>query len=296
MLRKTAILFILLALALSACAGTTPQPAEPTEDPSTPVSSTGPPAGEEPQEQPYAPQGGDAALARGNAFVDNAELLVLESFPVQYRARITGSLPTPCHLLRVDAGEPTADNVIPLEVYSVVDPEQICVQVLEPFDVTVDLGTLPEANYLLDVQGLDGEQGSVPPIMEGEDGSTGEVQPSPEGEGRVYLPFSWKTVLEEQGKLRAEAAIQAAVVLPSVDGGWVVAMTGNLPTPCHQLRVDVRKPNENGEIHLEAFSVVDEGEMCNEVLQSFSVNIPLEVNEGAYTVFLNGERIGAFTL
>jgi hypothetical protein len=58
-----------------------------------------------------------------------------------------GSLPTPCHALRVAVAPPDADNHIAVDVYTVVDPNQICTQVLAELDETIPLGSFPTETY-----------------------------------------------------------------------------------------------------------------------------------------------------
>jgi hypothetical protein len=156
-----------LTVALAACAApadpatltnvpatTPPEPtAMPvTASPDTPVSST-PGDGPPPQTPPYAPAPGDAQFDRGNAFVDSAEIIVAESFPPQYFLSLRGSLPTPCHTLRVAVSPPAAGNRIDVDVYSITDPNTMCAQVLEPFEVNVRLGTYPAGTYEVWVNG-----------------------------------------------------------------------------------------------------------------------------------------------
>jgi hypothetical protein len=119
---------------------------QPTSDPDEPV--TGVPGHDgTPAPQPWEPHPDDAALTRGEAFLDAAELLILESFPLQIRLRLAGALPTPCHALRVAVAPPDANNVIAVEVYTVVDPEMICAQVLTEFDDSIPLGSFPTAEH-----------------------------------------------------------------------------------------------------------------------------------------------------
>lgn len=101
----------------------------------------------------YAPQPGDDALARGEAFVDSADLLALETFPPQFKLMLTGALPTPCHQLRAVVSPPDAHNRIAVSVYSVVDPEVICIQILQAFRVTLDIPTPPPGKYSVSVNG-----------------------------------------------------------------------------------------------------------------------------------------------
>ena len=137
------ILLILILLG-AACA-----PLEPTPEPDTAVTS--PPVESiptnEPSTNPFAPQPGDADLTRGNVYINEASLIIRESFPPQISVTITGDLPTPCNQLRAEIHEPDAENKILVDVYSVVDPDQVCVQVLEPFEESIDLGTYPTGHY-----------------------------------------------------------------------------------------------------------------------------------------------------
>lgn len=145
---QTLFLTVLLA---AACAPA----AEPTPGPDTAVTS--PPAGSaptnEPAADPLAPRPGDANLTRGEVFLAEASLLIRESYPPQVALALAGELPTPCHQLRAEFNPPDTENRIAVEVYSVVDPEQICIQVLEPFEETLDLGTFPTGHYAVWVNG-----------------------------------------------------------------------------------------------------------------------------------------------
>jgi hypothetical protein len=72
---------------------------------------------------------------------------------------------------------------------------------------------------------------------------------------------------------------------------------GNLPDPCHQLRVVVTPSNVDHVINLEAYSVVDPAVACITVLKPFTANIPLgRYTDGDYTVMVNGERLGLFSV
>jgi hypothetical protein len=139
-MKHLTILFIAI-LILAACA---PAATE-TMDPNTPVDSNSTP--EQPSELPIRPQPGDDNLQRGNAFINESSLLIRESYPPQIAIMLSGDLPTPCHQLRAEVGEPDAENKIMVNVYTVVDPNMMCIQVLKPFDETVELGTFPSGHY-----------------------------------------------------------------------------------------------------------------------------------------------------
>jgi hypothetical protein len=95
----------------------------------------------------FAPKPGDAALQKGNAFIEGSDLLIMESFPPQIALHLSGNLPTPCNLLRIKVSAPDADNRITMDVYSLVDPGRQCTQMLKPFETTIQLGSFPTGHY-----------------------------------------------------------------------------------------------------------------------------------------------------
>lgn len=144
MVRKS-LLFLLLIALLSACAS--------QDKPSSPDQPTSSETPADPVAVDYLPQPGDSALARDGASLDAYQLLTLESYPPQFNLALTGSLPTPCHQLRVAVSPPDAGNKIAVEVYAVVDPNAVCAQVVQPFEVTVPLGGYPSGHYFLHING-----------------------------------------------------------------------------------------------------------------------------------------------
>lgn len=128
-----------------------------TASPDEPVSATPLPPdsdfGTDPLPQPYAPQPGDEKLQRGEAFIDQAQLITAESFPPQFFLSLSGSLPTPCHQLRLTTQVEANAQRIVITVYTLADPQAVCVQVLEPFALTVPLGSLPAGHYEVWVNG-----------------------------------------------------------------------------------------------------------------------------------------------
>ena len=87
------------------------------------------------------------------------DILVMESFPPQYMLTLQGTLPTPCHQLRVEVAPPDDQNTIQVSAYSVVDPNAICTQVLSPFQASVPLQGQPSGTYTVLVNGE--EAGSI---------------------------------------------------------------------------------------------------------------------------------------
>jgi hypothetical protein len=152
---KLNLLLILTALWAAACAPLSGSTSEPGAlPPDTAVTS--PPVGAPTEEQagsPYDPQPGDENLTQGEVFIEDMGLIIRESFPPQIALEMSGNLPTPCNQLRVEVEEPDDQNQIDVSVYSVVDPEMVCAQVLESFQVSIDLGTYPSGHYSVLVNG-----------------------------------------------------------------------------------------------------------------------------------------------
>ena len=146
-----ALLFIMLFV-MAAC---TVLPNTPTLPPDTAVTSPPPDnmPTSEPQPDAFSPQPGDDQLTRGEAFINEASLLIRESYPPQIALSLSGDLPTPCHALRAVTGKPDQENKILVDVYSVVDPDAVCTQVLEPFQAQIELGTFPSGHYSVWVKG-----------------------------------------------------------------------------------------------------------------------------------------------
>ncbi|MCB1984317.1 MAG: hypothetical protein H6936_16480 [Burkholderiales bacterium] len=89
------------------------------------------------------------AEAGRQAFIDEIEIQILESFPVQVHVSVSGNLPTPCHQLG-PIHQRFADNRFEIAVH--VTPLQTfapCIQVLEPFQTTIPLDVygLPKGSY-----------------------------------------------------------------------------------------------------------------------------------------------------
>lgn len=101
----------------------------------------------------FDPQPGDAKLQQGPAFVDHSELVSLSDSPYRLALHITGSLPTPCHQLRVKVDQPDRDRQVAVSVYTVVNPDMVCTQVIKPFEISVPVPAYPAGNYQAVVNG-----------------------------------------------------------------------------------------------------------------------------------------------
>lgn len=142
-------------LFLNACA-----PADSTQatrnyadEPDAPVSSSQPDSS--PHTASYAPQATDIRMRRGNVMLAPAANAIetLESYPPQFVLILQGSLPTPCHQLRLAVHPADKHRNIHVDAYSVVEPGKMCVQVLQAFEVRVPLGSFPPGHYRVFVNG-----------------------------------------------------------------------------------------------------------------------------------------------
>lgn len=118
-----------------------------TSPPDQPVTSPPEPGEADDSDEPYAPQPGDGALQSGPVFIETQDVLTLESFPPQFVLRLTGALPTPCHRLRIRIDPPDAGGQLKVRVYSLVDPNAICAQVLQSFEASMPLRGLEAGKY-----------------------------------------------------------------------------------------------------------------------------------------------------
>ena len=101
----------------------------------------------------------------------------------------------------------------------------------------------------------------------------------------------------DEGLSRGAAFMNSATLLAmeSFPVQIELIISGNLPTPCHNLRAIIHEPDDNNNIDVEIYSVADPNAVCAQVLQSFDANIPMgSFPGGYYTVSVNGERVGDF--
>jgi hypothetical protein len=86
----------------------------------------------------------------------------------------------------------------------------------------------------------------------------------------------------------------------SVTGGkGELKLSGNLPTSCHKLRLTLdKKLDSRKRLVLQAWSVSDPKMMCAQMLQPFTVSVPVDkkIKRGSYVVVVNGQESGRVEL
>ena len=74
-----------------------------------------------------------------------------------------------------------------------------------------------------------------------------------------------------------------------------LTLSGELPTPCHQLRVQVSEPDADNRIGVEAYTVVNPDLACIQVIKPFNATTDLGTfPSGHYSVWVNDELAGEF--
>lgn len=74
-----------------------------------------------------------------------------------------------------------------------------------------------------------------------------------------------------------------------------LSISGDLPTPCHELRAEIAAPNSEYKILVNAFSVVDTNIACTQVLRPFQEYINLGTFPPRhYSVWVNDKLAGEF--
>jgi hypothetical protein len=117
---------------------------------------------------------------------------------------------------------------------------------------------------------------------------------TPAGHGnRPTQPFDPKPgdAAWQRGTVFLEGA--QVLTMESLPPQFTLLLSGNLPTPCNQLRVVVMEPDANKVIQVDAYSVVDPNKMCTQVLAPFQANVPMGTfATGKYQVTVNGQEAG----
>lgn len=111
------------------------------------------------------------------------------------------------------------------------------------------------------------------------------------------VPSDYSPKPEDVNLTRGEAYIDSRQLLTmeSYPLQFMLSLKGNLPTPCHQLRVLVSPPDSENKILVEVYSVTDPNKVCTQALSSFEVNVPLgSFQTGYYILLINGEQVAEF--
>ena len=105
------------------------------------------------ENNPSVLQSTNDLLRRGNVSLDSVQFPVTGIVPSQFVLLLQGSLPTPCNQLRIAMNPPDAGNNFQADVYSVVDSDLVCAQVLVPLKTCIPIGSFTTGHYTIWVNG-----------------------------------------------------------------------------------------------------------------------------------------------
>jgi len=165
---RVLILGILIAtLSMYGCAGEivatdmqVEEPAEITDQPKIDDASLLVPA--EPKElelrdplllSPLDSIAGEDDMIAGPLMVKESELILMESYPVQVLLRVSGDLPTPCHMPRANLTHEDGSERIDIELYSLTEEDVMCIQVIQSFETVIPLGEYTSGEYEIYLNG-----------------------------------------------------------------------------------------------------------------------------------------------
>lgn len=87
----------------------------------------------------YQPNSGDYGMTVDKVFLDSVSVENSLGVPSGVLAILKGSLPTPCHELRVIVVPSNQPDLTVLKAYSLFKPGQVCIQTVQPFEVAIPL-------------------------------------------------------------------------------------------------------------------------------------------------------------
>ena len=96
---------------------------------------------------------------------------------------------------------------------------------------------------------------------------------------------------------KAKAIIDSSGLVFTADDPVQVELilSGHLPTPCHELRIHIPKPDAEGNIMVEVYALTEPDILCEQVLRSFNEKIILGTYpHGSYWIWVNGGMVGNF--
>ncbi|MCZ6530266.1 MAG: hypothetical protein O6949_08035 [Chloroflexi bacterium] len=210
----------------------------------------------------------------GDLIIESAEVLQAESWPVQVRLELAGSLPSACHILDYAVILPDAGGLIEVKAQANLEEGAECSESSHPFRKDIGLGSYTDGEYQVL---LNGEPVGEFRIRE----DTPSPEPGADNGGLVRGP-----VFVDETEL---------ILLESFPVQVELIIRGALPTPCASLEWRAEPPDEQGRILVEAFSLQDPALACIQVLQEMEERLPIgSYSEGSYSVWLNGELVGEF--
>jgi inhibitor of cysteine peptidase len=104
------------------------------------------------------PPANDFPGSKQNVFVDDLQILIMESFPVQISVIVTGNLPDGCTSIVGSKAEMVDDTTFFISIFTERPEDMMCTMALVPFEesISLDVHGLPAGDYT--VKGFDVEE------------------------------------------------------------------------------------------------------------------------------------------
>jgi hypothetical protein len=116
-----------------------------------------------------------------------------------------------------------------------------------------------------------------------------------EAETNPYAPGSQDAGLERAGIILISINLTERTDLDPTR--VELDLYGSLPSVCNELRVETRPPNNEYQILVDVYSMINQNLDCDNVFQQFEASVLFGVySPGRYTVWVNGGLIGDFVV
>lgn len=131
------------------------------------------------------------------------------------------------------------------------------------------------------------------------------VAPTPEPTPTASAPYRitpdenpFEPQIEDVGRQIATVTITSVSLSELYDYSpprSMLSLVGYMPSVCNELRVDIGAPDEDYNVFIEIYSLIDATIQCDNVFQQFETSILLGTySPGRYSVYINGALMGDF--
>jgi hypothetical protein len=120
--------------------------------------------------------------------------------------------------------------------------------------------------------------------------------PFPSQTNNPYAPQSGDEAMMRGAAEIVSVSVEVTKTLPAPIS---VPLAYHLPTPCHQLRVNISQPDSQNRINLDVYGVALKDKPC--ALMALSTPMEASISLGSfpsghYTVWVNGQQAGEFDI
>lgn len=223
----------------------------------------------------YSPKDTDMPSADNLAPVDEVQVNLIESLPVQASVTIRGVMPDACTKVDHFHQRVSADTIY-LWVYVSCPADRMCAQVLTPYEETLplDLSELTAGEYVLDVNGITQTLTLEPDML-----SVPQRDPGDPDEPK-------------DGVITGRAAVDSIEVVDVGEVSATIVVRGNLADGCTRLADHVQAV-QGHIIRVELYTERPADQFCTEALVPFDQEIVIDLRgleKGEYLIDVNGVK------